>query len=146
MTPQTEALFQFIQQTIDTELVEKLAFLANYDETKKAIQEVVDMPDRKIDLFIQSCQQNKGRLSSRKRTCHFDFLSDEEVTSMEEAIRKLYMEYQKTGVIEVAAMKAGMNRKTAGGYIKSGEMPTDRRTELTWRTNYRGVNEEWNRR
>lgn len=43
-------------------------------------------------------------------------------------------------------MKAGMNRKTAGGYIKSGEMPTDRRTELTWRTNYRGVNEEWNRR
>jgi len=90
MTPQTEALFRFIQQTIDTELVEELAFLANYDETKKAIQEVVDMPDRKIDLFIQSCLQNKGRLSARKRTSHFDFLSDEEVTRMEEATQTAY--------------------------------------------------------
>ena len=39
---------RFVEQTIDTELVEELAFLANYDRTKKAIQEIVDMPDRKI--------------------------------------------------------------------------------------------------
>lgn len=52
----------------------------------------------------------------------------------DQQVRKLLMEYQKTGVIEVAAMKAGMNRKTASGYIKSGEMPSDRRTERTWRT------------
>ena len=90
MTSQAEALFRFIQQTIDTELVEELAFLANYDQTKKAIQEVVDMPDRKIDFFIQSCLQNTGRLSVQKRTNHFDFLSDEEVTRMEEAIRTAY--------------------------------------------------------
>jgi len=90
MTPQTEALFRFIEQTIDTELVEELAFLANYDQTKKALQEVVDMPDRKIDLFIQSCLQNNGRLSERKRASHFDFLSDKEATRMEEAIRSVY--------------------------------------------------------
>jgi hypothetical protein len=87
LTPQAEAMFRFIKQTIDIELVNELAFLANYDETKKAIQEIVDMPDRKIDLFIQACLQNNGRISARKRASHFGFLSDEEVTRMEAAIR-----------------------------------------------------------
>ena len=75
MTPQAEALFRFIDQTIDTELAGELAFLASYDETKRAIQEIVDMPDRQIDLFIRFCLQNNGRLSARKRASHFDSLS-----------------------------------------------------------------------
>jgi len=33
--------------------VEELAFLANYDQAKEAIQDVVDMPDRKIDLLFK---------------------------------------------------------------------------------------------
>jgi hypothetical protein len=70
--------------------VEELAFLANYDQAKNAIQEVVDMPDRKIDLFIQACLQNNGRLSARKRAAHFESLSDTEVTRMEEAIRSSF--------------------------------------------------------
>ena len=90
MTPQAEALFRFIERTIDTELVEELAFLANYDQTKKAIQEIVDMPDRKIDLFIRCCLQNNGRLCVQKRASHFDFLSDKEVARMEEAVQSAY--------------------------------------------------------
>ncbi len=86
MTPQAEALFSFIEQTIETELVKELSFLAKYDQTKKAIQEIVDMPDRQIDLFIRFCFQNNGRLSARKRDSHFDFLSDEEVARMEQAV------------------------------------------------------------
>ena len=57
MTPQAEALFRFIDQTIDTELASELAFLANYDKTKKATQEIVDMPDRQIDLFTASASK-----------------------------------------------------------------------------------------
>ena len=90
MTAQAEALFRFIEHTIDTELVEELSFLARYDETKKAIQEIVDMPDRQIDLFIRFCLQNNGRLSARKRGSHFDFLSDDEVARMEQAIQAAY--------------------------------------------------------
>jgi hypothetical protein len=90
MTPQAEALFRFIEQTIDKELASELAFLANYDKTKKAIQEIVDMPDRKIDLFIRFCLQNNGRLSERKRASHFDFLSDDEIASMEKAVQIAY--------------------------------------------------------
>ena len=90
MTPQVEALFRFIKQTIDTELARELEFLANYDETKRAIQEIVDMPDRKIDLFIRFCLQNNGRLSARKRASYFDFLSDEEIARMEQAVLAAY--------------------------------------------------------
>jgi len=90
MTPQVEALFKFIDQTIEVELTQELAFLANYDETKKAIQEIVDMPDRLIDLFIRFCLQNNGRLSTQKRKSHFDFLSDEEIARMEQAVLAAY--------------------------------------------------------
>lgn len=90
MTAQVEALFRFIEHTIETELVEELSFLANYDETKKAIQKIVDMPDRRIDLFIRFCLQNNGRLSARKRGSQFDFLSDDEVMAMEKTIQATY--------------------------------------------------------
>ncbi len=90
MTAQTEALYEFINKTIEEELVEELSFLANYDNTKKVIQDVIDMPDRLIDLFIQLCLQNNGTLSARKRSTHFDFLTDEELTAMEQAVRDGY--------------------------------------------------------
>ncbi len=87
MTVQAEALYDFVVQTVESELVEELSFLANYDSTKKAIQNVIDMPDRLIDLFIRICLENNGRLSAKKRKSHFDFLSDEELFSMENAIK-----------------------------------------------------------
>lgn len=90
MTPQAEALFQFIAQTIDSELVDELGFLANYDETKRAIQEIVDMPDRQINLFIRFCLQNNGRLSARKRASHFVALSEDEIARMEQTIQSVY--------------------------------------------------------
>ncbi|CAB1070660.1 cell filamentation protein Fic [Alkalispirochaeta odontotermitis] len=90
MTPQAVALFRFIDQTIDTELASELAFIANYDKTKKVIQKIVDMPDRQIDLFIRFCLQNNSRISARKRMRHFDFLSDEEVALLEQAVQSAY--------------------------------------------------------
>lgn len=90
MTAQAEALYCFIKFTIEHELVEELDFLANYDKTKQAIQEIVDMPDRLIDLFIQLCLQNNGRLSTKKREAHFGFLTDGELIDMENAVREGY--------------------------------------------------------
>lgn len=90
MTPQAEALFAFIEKTINVELVDELAFLANYDRTKAAIQAIVDMPEREIDLFIRFCLQNNAHLSARKRASHFDLLTDEEVCQMEQAVQAAY--------------------------------------------------------
>ncbi len=90
MTPQAEALFGFIEKTVNTELVEELAFLQNYDRTKEAIQAIVDMPDRHIDLFIRLCLQNNGRLSKQKRAGLFPRLTDVEIREMEKAVRSAY--------------------------------------------------------
>ena len=90
MTAQAEALFDFVKLTIERELVEELDFLVNYDKARQAIQEIVDMPDRLIDLFIQLCLQNNGRLSAGKRESHFEFLADDELAGMEDAVREGY--------------------------------------------------------
>ena len=86
LTAQAEALYRFVVETIETELPEELAFLAGYDTAKKKISEVVDMPDRLIDLFIRFVLQNHGRLSKSKREKYFGQLSQKEITMMEEAV------------------------------------------------------------
>lgn len=91
MTPQVEALFRFTERTVGTELVEELTFIENYDRTKSAIQEIADLPDQKIDLFIRFCLQNNGRISARKRSSHFDMLTDDEVGRMENAVQSGYV-------------------------------------------------------
>lgn len=90
MTAQALALNKFLVQTVEEELVEELNFLTNYDNAKKAIQGIVDLPDRLIDLFINLCLQNNGKLSARKRLTNFEFLTDDEVASMEQAIKNNY--------------------------------------------------------
>jgi Fic family protein len=92
MTAQAEALAEFIRMTIEEELVQELNFLVNYDATKKAIQDIIDMPDRLIDLFIQLCLQGNGKLSTKKRLAYFDFLRDDELVAMEEAVKDFYIE------------------------------------------------------
>lgn len=88
LTAQTQALFEFIRDTIDVELVAELRFLTNYDATKRAIQDIVDIPDRQIDLFIRCCLQNHGRLSKRKREEFYPMLGDHELAAMEAAVRR----------------------------------------------------------
>lgn len=90
MTFQAEVLFDFIKQTIETELADELEFLEKYDRTKKAVQEVVDMPDRQIDIFINTCMQNGGRISLRKRKRFFSKLLDEEIVRIEKVFQDNY--------------------------------------------------------
>jgi len=94
MTTQAEALFRFIEHTIDAELVQELSFLVRYDETKKTIQDIVDMPDRKIDLFIRFCLQNGGCLGRQKRKSYFEFLAEDEIKKMELAVQDAYSNQQ----------------------------------------------------
>jgi hypothetical protein len=90
MTAQVEALFAFIRQTVETELAEELSFLASYDRTKRAMQEVVDLPDRDLDLFIRLCLQNHGKLSRAKRESTFRALRDDEIERLERCVTDGY--------------------------------------------------------
>lgn len=86
MTKQVETIYAFILKTIEEELVEKLKFISFYDSATKAIQKIVDMPNRQIDLFIRFTLQNAGKLSENKRKKYFDFLTHEEIFAMEEVL------------------------------------------------------------
>ena len=76
MTAQVEPLFVFIQQTIKTELIEELSFIAS--------------DDRDLDLFIRLCLQNNGSLSQAKRDSTFMTLRDDEVERLERCVADGY--------------------------------------------------------
>ena len=86
MTRIAEQLFEFVEATIEDELVGELDFLVRYDTIKRGLQEIVDMPDRKLDLFIRLCFQNKGRLAKGKRD-QLAGLTEDEVAAMEKVVQ-----------------------------------------------------------
>ncbi|PIS01324.1 MAG: cell filamentation protein Fic [Chlamydiae bacterium CG10_big_fil_rev_8_21_14_0_10_35_9] len=83
-----EFLYQCVDQTVQTDLGNELDFLSRYDVIKRQLKEVVDMPDRRIDLFIKCVRQNNGSLSTRKRSSLFKMLTEAEVDQMENIIKK----------------------------------------------------------
>jgi transposase len=57
--------------------------------------------------------------------------------------RRLMNELQKTGVLQDAAMKAGMDRKTARRYVRAGKGPSEMRVKRIWRTRRDPLREIW---
>ena len=58
-------------------------------------------------------------------------------------VRKLMEEYSKHGKVELAALKAGMSRKTAAKYIKKGKLPSDLIQPRSWRTREDPFEKAW---
>jgi len=85
-TPQTEYLFECIEDAIARDLKMELDFLTSYDAAMRAIQEVVDMPSQRAALLFRLIGQNHGRLSNRKRD-QFPELADEEIERIEAGIQ-----------------------------------------------------------
>lgn len=89
LTPQSIYLAQIIEATIKDDMTDELEFLLHYDEVKKELQAIVDMPDKDTDLMIAFLHQNKGVLANRKRK-QFDKLTDEEIVAMEIVFRNVF--------------------------------------------------------
>ncbi|BDY13322.1 cell division protein Fic [Hydrogenimonas cancrithermarum] len=90
MTSQSEALYHFVKETIEEELPNELLFLSGYDKAKKALKEIVDMPDRLIDLFIRFTMQNHGKLSKNKRDRYFEKFTDQEIEKMQRTVAEIF--------------------------------------------------------
>lgn len=87
-TRYAEYLFACIETTIQEDFSDELDFIVHYDKTKAAIQQIIDMPDLKIDRIIRCVAQNNGILGREMRKTYFHELSDETVSAIEEAIQK----------------------------------------------------------
>lgn len=84
-----EYLFFCVEETIHTDFKNELEYLVNYDKVKPLLQEIVDMPDKYIDLFIQVVLQH-GALSNKKRKAQFSMLTEAEIAEMEAIVLSQY--------------------------------------------------------
>jgi hypothetical protein len=82
-------LINTIHETVKTDMPKELTFLQNYDEAKRAIQKIVDMPDRMIDMMLTFLHQNKG-VFPKKRRDYFVKLGDNEIQQMQDAYQVIY--------------------------------------------------------
>lgn len=86
-TTMAEALFGFVEETIQHELPAEVHFIESYDQARKEMRDIVDLPNRQADLFVRLCLQNKGHLSKAKRALpDFLLLTEEEFQQLEYAV------------------------------------------------------------
>lgn len=82
-------LIQTIHATLEEDMPDELIIIQRYDEAKKELQRIVNMPDKDINLMILFLHQNKGVLPKRRRE-QFAKLTDEEIQKMQRAYRTVY--------------------------------------------------------
>ena len=89
LTEHSIYLAQTIHATLQEDMPEELLFIQRYDEVKEALQNIVDMPDRDINLMIMFLHQNKGIFPKRRRE-KFPKLTDQEIEKMQIEYRKIF--------------------------------------------------------
>jgi hypothetical protein len=86
-----ETLFDFVKETIEDELPSEVLYLRQYDAARRAMREIVDLPNRNADLFIRYCRQNGGRLGkARRQESEYAMLTDNEIAALEEAVQEAF--------------------------------------------------------
>ena len=82
-------MLETIHATLEEDMPDELTFLQRYNEAKRELQRIVDMPDRDINLMLVFLHQNKGNFPKRRRE-QFAKLTDDEIDQMQEAYRNIY--------------------------------------------------------
>lgn len=89
-TPQAEFLFDCIASTIDRDLPEEAAFLAQYDRFKTGVVASTGLPAGRIDLLFAFLRQNDGALSKRARDREFAGLDPDRAAEVEGLYREIF--------------------------------------------------------
>jgi Fic family protein len=89
LTSQSEYLAKAIFSTIQEDLFEELYFLQRYDELKKEIQQLIDMPDKQLSNFIMYLHQNKGIFPNRRKK-QFEETTEEELVAVEKIYKEIF--------------------------------------------------------
>ncbi|MET4702343.1 hypothetical protein ABIE65_005399 [Constrictibacter sp. MBR-5] len=89
-TPHAAFLYECVQRTIEVDLPAESAFLRNYDAFRVHVLEIVDMPERTLDLLFRFLHQNQGVLSKRARDGEFANLTPDEIARVEASYREIF--------------------------------------------------------
>lgn len=82
-TAHVEFLFKCIEQAVEKDLSEELAYLEIRDQFHARATMIVDMPERRLDLLFRFLRQGHGRLSKRALENEFKLLTAREVEAFE---------------------------------------------------------------
>lgn len=89
LTDQTVFLAHTLLATITDDMPQELAFIQRYDEVKRELQRIVDMPDIDLNRMILFLHQNKGTFPKRRRK-DFARLTDQEIEEMGQVYREVF--------------------------------------------------------
>ena len=89
-TPHAEFLYECVQRTIEVDLPAETRFLRSCDEFRGRIAEIVDMPERTLDLLFRFLHQNGGTLSKRAREGEFRELNAREIERVQAAYEEAF--------------------------------------------------------
>lgn len=90
MTSLAEFLFDCIEDTIDRIIPTELDFLRKYDQLAWVINEVVSLPNSRVDLLIKLLNQNGGKLSKTKRQRLFEDLAEIDIQIIEDSYQEIF--------------------------------------------------------
>lgn len=91
LTLQAEFLYECVEETINRIIPEEIDYLEKYDRLTNAINSFINLSDTRVDLLIKYLNQNKGKLSKRKRQNDFDELTEEEISMIEEYYGEIFI-------------------------------------------------------
>jgi len=97
-TAQAEFLYSCVEETVEQDLPQEIRFLQAFDKFSVAVKEIVEMPDREIELLRGFLAQGSGHLSTRAREKEFRALTDEEATQVEVLYNELFGEFDRKAV------------------------------------------------
>ncbi len=91
-TKQAEFLFDCVEDTIKNVIPKEVDYLIKYDELKRYLDDLFEMPDKTVALLVRFLEQNEGRLSKRARMKEFTALTEKEVLQIENLYQEIFFE------------------------------------------------------
>ena len=82
-TEAAEFLYACVRRTVEDDLPREIEYLRRHDEAIRRIMDAVEMPNLLAENLMMLIQNNKGKLSKRRRDGEFKKLRDDEVTLLE---------------------------------------------------------------
>ena len=89
-THQAEFLYDCVNETIEQIIPVEVAYLQKYDEIKRYLDDVFQMPDNMVALLLRFLEQNNGKLSKRALNNEFAKLTAEEVKEIESRYNNVF--------------------------------------------------------
>jgi len=116
-TVMAEALFTFVERTIERDLPAELRFLLKYDEARRQMRNIVELPEPIANFFMRFCQQNGWKLSkAKRRKGGLEKLTDDEVSQLETVVRNVFEPESKDMRVDIEEVPP--TREVADDYTK----------------------------